>query len=65
MGTWILLYDFRRSKMAMDELRGELERRGSQGRLFCGVENIVGQLEDLFDEIAEGRKKLLEFCSHR
>lgn len=79
----ILLFEFQQAKVAMQELKVELERRMAGyeaqaviqekvdnlkscfGLLRCGVETLTGQLDDFFDEIVEGRKKLSDMCSQR
>lgn len=93
--TRILLnYEFQKSRMALDELKEELERNLLQYEsssssssssqvhihdhdkvetfkncfemLKSGAETIIAQLDDFFDEIVEGRKKLSDMCStHR
>ncbi|CAA3028655.1 Hypothetical predicted protein [Olea europaea subsp. europaea] len=80
----VLVYEFRRARFAMEELKVEMERvveyeelefdnmhekvenlKSCFTVLKCGTESIIGQLDDLFDEIVEGRKTLLDMCSHR
>lgn len=76
----ILLHELRRARITMEEVRSVLEGgagagaevgemterlRDCFGGLRSGVESTVGQLDDFFDEIVEGRKKLLDLCSHR
>ncbi|KAK7328293.1 hypothetical protein VNO77_22396 [Canavalia gladiata] len=78
----ILLFEFQQAKIAMEELKVELERiagyepqtqiqekvdnaKSCFGLLRCGVETLTAQLDDFFDEIVEGRKKLLDMCCHR
>ncbi|KAF8103564.1 hypothetical protein N665_0188s0493 [Sinapis alba] len=93
MKKGVMMYEYRRSKTAVEELKTELERRWcggggreeeeeeeeaekglrervedvkvSVGSLRNGTESVVAQIDDFFDEIVDGRKMLLAFCSHR
>ncbi|KAD6795455.1 hypothetical protein E3N88_06351 [Mikania micrantha] len=73
----ILLYEFRNTGNTMDELKSKVERLEMEFDLServemlkncfevlkCGVENVIVQLDDFFDEIVESRKKLLDLCT--
>lgn len=75
----VLVLEFRRAKESVEELRSEIERGGTggcdgvrerverlkgwMGLLKSGTGSLVGQLDDFFDEIVEGRKQLLDLCS--
>ncbi|KAL8540700.1 hypothetical protein ACS0TY_002074 [Phlomoides rotata] len=72
----VLVFELQKSRFALDELKMEVEEKTDIGDkihnlkswlgvLQCGAEGIIGQLDDFFDEIVEGRKRLLDMCSHR
>ncbi|GER56995.1 hypothetical protein STAS_34776 [Striga asiatica] len=76
----VVLFELRAAKFALDEVKMAIEGtdeneididerveslRSCFGVLQCGVEGIIGQLDDFFDEIVEGRKMLFDMCSNR
>lgn len=74
----ILMQEFRQARAVAEEVWEEVgggaggptgervERlKGWFGLLRAGTENLVNQVDDFFDEIADGRKKMLDLCSHR
>ena len=71
----VMMYEFRRVKTAVEQLKDAMDRGSGNfgtateevtlwaGRLRSGCDDIVALIDDLFDEIVEGRKKLLDLCS--
>jgi hypothetical protein len=71
----VMMYEFRRAKTAVEQLKDAMDRGGGSvgtateevtlwaGLLRSGCDDIVALVDDLFDEIVEGRKKLLDLCS--
>jgi hypothetical protein len=70
-----MMYEFRRAKTAVEQLKDAMDRGSGgvgaateevtlwAGLLRSGCDDIVALVDDLFDEVVEGRKKLLDLCS--
>uniref|UniRef100_A0A0E0CLU9 Uncharacterized protein n=1 Tax=Oryza meridionalis TaxID=40149 RepID=A0A0E0CLU9_9ORYZ len=73
-GGGAMMHEFRRARAAVEQARDAVDRAGDVAAaaaevalradaLRSGCEDVVALIDDLFDEVAEGRKKLLDLCS--
>ncbi|XP_040376424.1 uncharacterized protein LOC121053493 [Oryza brachyantha] len=70
-GGGAMMLEFRRARAAVEQARDATDRAGDAAAevalradaLRSGCEDVIALIDDLFDEVAEGRKKLLDLCS--
>ena len=73
-GAGVMMHEFRRARTAVEEAKDAVERGGDvaaaaaevglrAGALRAACEDVLALIDDLFDEVVEGRKKLLDLCS--
>uniref|UniRef100_A0A0E0K100 Uncharacterized protein n=1 Tax=Oryza punctata TaxID=4537 RepID=A0A0E0K100_ORYPU len=73
-GGGAMMHEFRRARAAVEQARDAVDRAGDVAAaaaevtlradaLRSGCEDVIALIDDLFDEVAEGRKKLLDLCS--
>ena len=73
-GGGAMMQEFRRARAAVEQAKDAVERGGDAAAaaaevtlradaLRSGCEDVIAMIDDLFDEVAEGRKKLLDLCS--
>ena len=73
-GAGVMMHEFRRARTAVEEAKDAVERGGDvaaaaaevglrAGALRAACEDVLALIDDLFDEVVEARKKLLDLCS--
>ncbi|CAL5021498.1 unnamed protein product [Urochloa decumbens] len=74
-GGGVMMHEFRRARAAVEEAKEAAERGGEvmaaaaaevgmrAGALRAACEDVLAMIDDLFDEVVEDRKKLLDLCS--
>ncbi|CAN6238395.1 unnamed protein product [Urochloa humidicola] len=70
-GAGVMMHEFRRARAAVEEaaerggggdvMAAEVGARSAALRAAC--EDVLAMIDDLFDEVVEARKKLLDLCS--